>query len=168
MPDCCSGAELTQNPAERAAGGKKAQIFQISSRFGLSEARGSEGSYSFSVLQGTGEHFSSWLGSRDAFVLFWIRAASHKAQLEAGMYPEPCSCCLYTQNVSMTNLPLLDWYLWRDPVQQGRTKSRKYISNSQGASPANTELQLTGSLCKISCSPVQPLEGFAPPWGAGS
>lgn len=109
LQECCSRAELTQNPAERTAEGEKTHLRQAIS-LGYQNPGESEEPYSFSVLQGAGEHFSCWLGSEDALMSFWIRAINHKAQLKAGLYPEPCSYCLYTAASEM--FPLQTFLSW--------------------------------------------------------
>lgn len=83
-------------PSRKDSWGKKKPHLRQAISLGYQNPGESEGSYSFSVLQGAGEHFSCWLSSEDALMSFWIRAINHKAQLKAGMYPEPCSYCLYT------------------------------------------------------------------------
>lgn len=70
-----------------------------------------KGSYSFSVLQRVGLHFSSWLRSKDALMSFWIIAANRKAQLKAvnvsrAVVTLLLRCCY--REVSITNLALLD------------------------------------------------------------
>lgn len=70
-----------------------------------------KGSYSSSVLQGVGQHFSSWLRSKDAVMSFWIIAANHKAQLKdvnvsRALVMLLLRCCY--REVFITNLALLD------------------------------------------------------------